>query len=143
MSEHVVFKNLDSFNKSLDNFAQKTVPEAMQKFLIWVGMTLLKGIVKKNPVDTGRSQGNWQVTFHKPAMGKIESYTKDPGPVLRKGFQKLKSLKKEGVVRVIYITNNVDYILELEEGRSGRAPNGMVSVTLQEMQTYLSAQGLI
>lgn len=144
MSEPVVFKNLDQFNRSLDDFAEKVVPEQMTKFMVWLGSKLLEGFVKKTPVDTGRAQGNWQVTFHRPASGKIESESRDRGATIRKGLSKLKQMKSEGVVQVVYITNNVDYILKLEEEHhSQRAPNGMVSVTLAEMETYLASQGMI
>jgi hypothetical protein len=52
-------------------------------------------------------------------------------------------MKADGVVQVVYITNNVDYIIKLEEGHSQRAPSGMVSVTLAEMESYLASQGMI
>ena len=40
---------------------------------------------------------------------------------------------------VIYITNNVDYINELDKGSSQQAPNGMVSLTINEVQAQLKA----
>ena len=40
---------------------------------------------------------------------------------------------------VIYITNNVDYINELDKGTSQQAPNGMVSLTINEVQAQLKA----
>jgi hypothetical protein len=143
MSEPVVFENLDEFNRGLDDFAEKTIPEEMNKFMIWLGSKLLNGFVKKTPIDTGRAQGNWQVTFHRPASGKIESYSQDRGSTIRKGLSKLKQMKADGVVQVVYITNNVDYIIKLEEGHSQRAPSGMVSVTLAEMESYLASHGMI
>jgi len=36
--------------------------------------------------------------------------------------------------RAIYITNNLDYISELEDGSSRQSPSGMVAVTMLELE---------
>ena len=35
---------------------------------------------------------------------------------------------------VVWLSNNLDYILFLEEGSSRQAPQGMVAVTVQELR---------
>jgi len=84
----------------------------------------------KTPVDTGRARGNWQLTIDDPAV--LEKYSDRP---IEEGMATLKTL---GIFQVVFITNNVPYIVYLEKGSSSQAPNGMVEITLQELLNAVS-----
>jgi len=98
-----------------------------------VAMQLLEGVVNMNPVLTGRSRGNWQVTIGAAATGEIGGET---GPwssaqeVINNGAAVVDTMN---VLGAIYLTNNVPYITELEKGSSTQAPQGMVQVTLDRV----------
>lgn len=98
-----------------------------------VAMQLLEGIVNMNPVLTGRSRGNWQVTFGSPAIGEVGG-EEGPWPsaqdAINNGAAVVGSITTLGA---IYLTNNVPYITELEKGTSKQAPQGMVQVTLDRV----------
>ena len=56
----VKFKNLDQFKIQLKQF-NKLTEEQSAALIKKVAFQVLKGVVEKTPVDTGRARGNWQV----------------------------------------------------------------------------------
>nr|BDD47044.1 hypothetical protein 14 [bacterium] len=110
-------------------------------------------IVKRTPVDTGRTRGNWQVSVAAPASGTVED-TEDPTNDISR------EIEQAQMTDSIFLTNNAPWILKLEyggypnppergtyiprrrggpryeqrskEGFSKQAPKGMVRVTLEE-----------
>ena len=95
-----------------------------------IALQILEGVVNMNPVLTGRSRGNWQVTIGSPASSEINVTDKDGGATITSGSQIIQTITELGAV---YITNNVPYIIELEKGTSTQAPQGMVQVTLDRL----------
>ena len=104
---------------------------------------LYSSIVKKTPVDTGRARGNWNISIGKDDLSvthdkKVKFKTKQEVPLATKDES-------------IYIVNNIDYITKLEyggypnpaktgnktvNGYSKKAPNGMVGVTLANVEKF-------
>lgn len=96
-----------------------------------VAFQLLEGIVNMTPVDTGRARGNWMVTIGSPSTEvKTETYDKVGAGTIAAGRSTIESLTTLGA---IYLTNNLPYILPLENGSSKQAPGGMVQVTLDRV----------
>ena len=143
--------NIKEFNKNLKAFANTLVPQQVVVAQKKIALELFTRIIVKTPVDTGRARGNWQITIGAPATGVIETKGSSKGPfsspppigpgagqgALTKGSKKVESVK--GFV-TIYITNNVDYIVYLEQGGdvgSDQAPNGMVAVSIEEVNAGL------
>ncbi len=118
------------------NFNPKTVAARIRQDVVTVqkriALQLLDGFVNMTPVDTGRARGNWQVTIGSPSLSVHENrYDKDGGPTISTGSATIQSLSTLGA---IYLTNNLPYILALENGSSQRqAPAGMVQVTLDRV----------
>lgn len=123
--------NVKQFNREVANFAKKLVPERVRTFQKKLVFEALKRIVNKTPVDSGRAQGNWQVTIGSKAEGKIDVTGESKKETIDKGLAAIASMK---AYDVIYITNNVNYIVYLEEGSSKQSPAGMVGVTLEELR---------
>lgn len=119
------------------NFNPRKVAQDIDEVVILVqkkvAMQLLEGIVNMNPVRSGRSRGNWQVTIGQSASGELGG-DKGPWPsaqeAINNGSAVVSSVTTLGA---IYLTNNVPYITELEKGTSTQAPQGMVQVTLDRI----------
>lgn len=90
----------------------------------------LQGVVTRTPVDTGRARANWQASNGAPVLDQLD--TTDAGKALSQGRGVIDQAPKFATT---YITNNLDYIQFLEEGSSSQAPQGMVAVTIEELQS--------
>lgn len=127
--------NLKQFNKEVDVFAKTLVPQkviVLQKKIVFEA---LKRLVMKTPVDTGRARGNWQVTIGRPVTAAIEALDKSGDETIKKGLAAIAALPP---YQVVWICNNVDYIEFLEEGSSRQAPEGMMSLTIEELKVMFS-----
>lgn len=147
--------NYRAFNEQLFKFAQREVPEQFGKFMRTVALAVLRGVVLKTPVDTGRARGNWQIlvgrTNETEVSGTTTSTTLKSGDVkttfkpqktpLQNASEELRTpIRFLG--EVIYVFNNVPYINRLENGHSKKqAPRGMVKLTLNEIAASLGTEG--
>jgi hypothetical protein len=111
-----------SFNSDLKKFA-RTVNLDIETVVRKVAFDIYKGVTQKTPVDTGRAKANWNMGY-----GNI-NYTVTENTI----FTALPPPNGAGK-KPIYITNNLPYINALENGSSTQAPNGMVSLTMNETQ---------
>lgn len=89
-----------------------------------VALDAYSRVTRKTPVDTGRARANWNVGTGRPDLSTTKVGESSPPPSLKKG---------DGEA-AIYITNNLDYISDLEDGSSKQSPNGMVSITMLELE---------
>ena len=104
-----------------------------QEFKEKIGFDCFAGIVKRTPVDTGRARGNWMVS-----LGSAVEAVVDSGPTISDGQSTPSALINQGMSTIskskpgqdIVISNNLPYIVRLEEGHSKQAPTGMVAHTL-------------
>lgn len=131
MLDRARVSTLQEFNQALDEYADKVVPAELVNFQTKVALGVLSGVVLKTPVDTGRARGNWQTSIGTPIEeeGWIESPT-------MAGAAVMKTLTP---FNVVFISNNVPYIIYLEDGSSDQAPAGMVTVTMAEMAEQYEA----
>jgi len=78
-------------------------------------LNLLVDLVRQTPVDTGRARGNWQMNIKTPKLDIIENTSSSESISVALGVaSKTKSVKYP----VIYITNNLPYIVPLNNGHS-------------------------
>ena len=136
--------NVKKFDLDLGEFGKQLDDEsgiAIRK----IGFEILRGIVLKSPVDTGRFRGNWNVSFNGPDESVVElegesipqgkEETKIAGEVLSKGATKIDGFKA-GQNKSIHISNNLPYAARLENGYSKQAPAGMLDLTLAEISVH-------
>lgn len=125
--------NLGAFNKEVKIFGEQLMPEAHLKLQKKIALDLLRRIVFRTPVDTGRARGNWQVNLG-GALEESQIVTDTSGlPTFAKGAAVVgRATNPYGVITLF---NNVNYIQFLEGGSSRQAPAGMVSVSLAEVET--------
>jgi len=111
-----------SFVGDLQKFSKATGVE-IETVVRKVAFDVYKGITQKTPVDTGRAKANWMMGYGNVnyTITKNTSFTPISPP---KGSGK----------NVIYITNSLPYINSLENGSSTQAPNGMVNLTMLDIQ---------
>lgn len=111
-----------SFNADLKKFSKSTGLE-IETVVRKVAFDIYKGVTEKTPVDTGRAKANWMMGY-----GNI-NYTISENTK----FVAMQPPKGSGK-NVIYITNSLPYINSLENGSSKQAPNGMVNLTMLDVQ---------
>lgn len=94
-----------------------------------VCLEIFRRVIMRTPVKTGRARGNWQCAIGDVPAGTIELNDAD-GSATVSAVDAVVANVKAG--DVIYLVNNVPYILKLENGSSKQAPAGMVGMTLTE-----------
>jgi hypothetical protein len=127
--------NFKEFSLDLSGSAKKLAEEELSKFIRLIALEALRRIVMRTPVDTGRARGNWDLSVGAPVAGIVGGNMGSGDPV-SSGMSKLPATVTTEMT--IYITNNVPYILALENGHSGQAPQGMVALTIRELEEMVS-----
>lgn len=120
------------FNREVINFGKTLIATELPAFQQKLAIDVLTGVVEGTPVLTGHARFGWQVSLDQPIEDTIDGVDKDGGPTISRGAAVISQARP---FSVIYISNNVPYILELEEGSSqNQAPQGMVAITLQRLE---------
>jgi hypothetical protein len=156
----LVFKGLKAFNEALDNYGERTMPEAHLALQKKIAIDLFSKIVKKNPVGNpslwkesslppppgyvgGRSRANWQISVVAPPQSGNDGEKPEGGstgqPV--SGLQQARAFGQMSQAKfgqTIWIYNNVRYIKRLEDGHSTQAPGGFVKIAIAEIQAGLN-----
>jgi len=108
-------------------------------FIRKIALEAYTGITKLNPVDTGRSRANWQITVDNPQISEIDGpddkgfWTSEFQKKQTEARQRIDSLRGGNALgRIIFIGNTVDYIFQLEGGRSQRGGH-MVKLTMERL----------
>ena len=144
-------KEARRFNKALVRETKQLTETYLSLFMRKLAFDILRGVMEKTPVDTGRARGSWRLTVgrasdwqglkkgpddKKPDGAEIVPIQGSGGDakVIERASAALAAMRP---YQTIWITNNVPYILRLENGWSDQAPNGMVTLTLAEARTML------
>lgn len=127
-----------TFNADLNKFAAKLDADVRDVIRL-LALKIESGAVVRTPVDTGRARASWNTSeeVHDTSVMPEGEYgafkgnlSAHPNPT---GY-----LSGE---KPIHITNNLEYILDLEYGSSSQAPNGMarlaVADALAELQSIV------
>jgi len=142
----------EMFNKHVRSFLKKSgvdVGVGIRKF----AFDLLRKIVMKTPVDTGRARAAWLVSLEKLGEGRLGTVTIPLKPIKKGGkVKRRKGVSASGIAlgrtegtlidhtkgtfkeKFVIIVNSVDYIVFLEYGWSQQAPYGMVRISMREMR---------
>jgi len=107
--------------------------EKIEDAISLIAMDSLRGVVMKSPVDTGRFRGNWIVSKNAANTTSSQVTDKNGGQTITKGSGVIDTFEMNTDSRII-IQNNLPYANRLENGWSKQAPNGMVALTVAEMQ---------
>lgn len=133
-----------AFNDHIREFAQGANIEIdliLRKF----ALDLVRKIILRNPVDTGRSRAAWyvameglggrvpQISSGKAKGKKTDDLVKSVSDGYKKG-QLNTHLGPTVTDKWIEIVNGVEYIIFLEYGHSRQAPHGMVRISMRELR---------
>lgn len=140
-------KSLLDLASSLEKRVLKLEKEA-SKLADKVAETILVDLVIVTPVDTSNALSNWQIGLGRavPApippwfpgsLGSTEAQSENAA--IFEGNYRLR-LKKPG--QPIYISNLVDYIVDLNRGSSMQAPSGFVERAVMKGKIYAKEQKL-
>lgn len=121
-----------AFSLQLADFAKKAGANAEQ-VVRKVGIDVLKGVVLKSPVDTGRFRANWQVGIG--AIGKQKNSVDPTGSIaIAEGTGRINRVP---IGESIWISNSLPYSQRLENGYSTQAPSGMVRLTITQYADFV------
>lgn len=124
------------------NARGRKVEELTNKMVKRCALGIDQAVVLGTPVDTGRARSNWLASLGSGRSDEIEPYSPIP-----KGTDASKKgegsnaqaaiLQARGVIerrqpeQTIYLSNNVDYIGDLNRGSSPQADPGYVQAAVQ------------
>lgn len=120
--------DLDSFSKRI-RILGKRVEENSDALVRKVAVAIDTTVVLATPVDTGRARSNWQVGIGSAPTGIKES---EGGPfasgliAIELGKAVISRYSSNDAGKYIHITNNLPYIVPLNNGHSAQAPAGYV-----------------
>lgn len=127
--------NAKTFAIELDAEFREKVEDRLVEVVQKLGIDLLRRIVLKTPVDTGRARGNWFVTINAASGETTTAADKSGHATINRGSAVITGLTEP---QAIWISNNLPYITALENGHSGQAPAGMVAVSIAELETFFA-----
>lgn len=96
------------------------------------------GVADRTPHDTARAKGSWQIGFEPTEASLPETFKGTVSEVMSAISAKIeKAASDERRPSIIYVSNNVQYIMQLEAGHSRQAPQGMIALTLAELSAAI------
>ena len=122
----------NDFAKQIEAWTNKTNDALLALFresVIEIGTRL----ISRTPIKTGRAQGSWESTINAPASG--EAPHRDPDAAIAELHEMAARLTLGDVANIF---STLNYMPELEYGRSQQAPAGMVRITAAEWGQILS-----
>lgn len=110
--------------------AKKEVEEAVIKTVKSIALKANQIIILSTPVDTGRARANWIASVDKPNTKKLDDTDKSGSVTIADNNKVIISAPEEMGLE-IHISNNLDYIIPLNNGHSAQAPAGFVEKAVQ------------
>lgn len=132
-----------SFSADITEFVEKTKLRG-DLVIRKIAFDLLRGVMLKSPVDTGRFRVSWRVGINRTDLGtaapRLSTRTSPlPAPPPFSAEDESHLRRNEALILkakfgdTVNISNNVPYAGELERGKSrGQAPHGVLALTLAE-----------
>lgn len=127
-----IIQNLKKFLDDLKSFRDGRVLAEMRVLQRAVVLRILTGVVIRTPVRTGHARRNWQISRGSPITSVLPGVDPNGTQVTDEGLSQIANVR---AFDVVYISNNVHYILFLENGTPKMAPIAMVAKTLAEIRS--------
>ena len=97
-----------------------------------ITIELFSRVIEKSPVLTGRFRANWNCSIGSPNLSTSESTDPSGSGAISKVTSTVVSYTLND--QSVFLTNNLPYAERLENGWSKQAPNGMVRLSVMEIQ---------
>ncbi len=139
------FTNFPQFERQIKKFAKHMRINA-NVFVRKIAFDVFAGVTKRTPVDTGWARSNWQIAIGNPSTNILEKPPENSnGEAYAKSVnaKQLRNLTPSSIEAfpVIWITNNLPYIIPLEYGHSKQMDKGyMVQRTLSHINSEIIKQ---
>jgi hypothetical protein len=133
--------SLKSFTIKMDKLSVK-LGTSVEKVKRATAIAVHQTITVATPVKTGRAKNNWNAELNRPNRTKIL------GEVFDKSGQ-IAVTKAKAVINQsndadsIWISNNLDYIVDLNNGSSKKAPAGFVQKGIQTAVNFIKKAKVI
>lgn len=119
---------MSSFALEIQQFCRQT-DTRINLVIRRVVLGILREVVRKSPVDTGRFRANWQLGVNSRPAGEVNSISNN---AVERG---LAAMPAQAAGNIYYVVNNLDYAQALEDGHSRQSPPGnMVAGTVAEFR---------
>ena len=117
------------FGNDIQRFADKTGLSA-ELVLRKLALQAYEGVLKRSPVDTGRFRASNRLSINRADL------TVEPADAISTTFETTAMSTADGakIGDVVIISNNLPYAEPLENGHSSQAPQGVYSLTFQELK---------
>lgn len=98
--------------------------------------------VVSTPVDTGRLRANWIVSVGHPTFSFREAPPASPEAGAQEALRQARDAISSWTLEdgAIFISNNTDYAVPIDEGHSAQAPEGMTKQAIAAGSAYLRAR---
>lgn len=143
-SQMITNSAIRRFNKELNFFGKTLMPEALTTLVKAIAFEIFARVIFKTPVDTGRARGNWQISIGQPILSVLGLDSAQDNAFAgfgEEGQAAASVLQNLNPFDVVFISNNVPYILFLEDGTSDQAPFGMIAETFEEVIQIFPERG--
>lgn len=131
-----VMRNGKELERALEAWTKAAHEDCLLAFLAQLADCYGR-LVQRTPVDTGRARAGWHIEGSldewKPKPGEYEEARGQAEKLIAREVTKLQDLSKADVV---YIMNNIEYILPLEAGYS-RQSSGFWALFMKELSSQL------
>ena len=134
--------NMKDFSHKIKLRANTTQQE-VDKIVRETALVIDREVVVSTPVDTGRARSNWIVNIKSPARktqgayvpgGKGSTASANVQAALAQG-EAVVATRKTG--QDIYISNNLSYISDLNNGSSAQAPAQFIQMAIQAAVAFI------
>jgi hypothetical protein len=107
-----------------------TVDEGINRTVKQIALAVDAAVVQATPVDTGRARSNWIASLEVASGDTIEPLA--PGALATQAAIQaaIDALAQRKPGQSIHLTNNLPYIVRLNEGHSAQAPSGFVQTAI-------------
>lgn len=142
MPDFVRFVDATKFNKTLQRFVNRNVPEKFNAIMVKVVADLATSTILLTPVRFGYLRGGWNVSLDR--IGDEVPEKPDPGgqatlSEIKSRLQSFKKQRKTGFIgRTVYFYNNVIYAQYIEFGTEKIAPFAMLRTSLEKVRAAIS-----
>lgn len=100
------------------------IEEETKEYITKYAITLVNNLVLATPVRTGRARGGWIVSVNRPDDYVAQLISKSGAAVITNAIKRINNNYKS-LDDVIYVQNNLPYIVPLDRGSSDQAPYGI------------------
>lgn len=117
------------FARNMGNLATRVARNA-DRVVRKAALAADQAVVLQTPVDTGRARANWIASLDAPAIGTVDAEDKTGQSSIVKAAGTIADYDGDRNAEV-HLTNNLPYILPLNEGSSAQAPADFVRRALK------------